>query len=154
MGHFAFETANLNKYLTNYSFLLKLIKSDIRRLIMKRIYLFLIFLFIKVNSLFAMMGQTPGKPGQTKQGGGFGSLLILFLPLLLIWYFLLIRPQQKKEKEKQKMLSELKKGDKVMTIGGVFAQIIQVKDNRITIKIAEKTIVEVSKTAISGKIDA
>jgi len=121
---------------------------------MKKIYCLLMFLLIKANSLLAMMGQQPGQGGQPKQGSSFGSLLILFLPLLLIWYFLLIRPQQKKEKEKQRMLGELKKGDKVMTIGGIFGEIVLVKDNRITIKIADKTNVEVSKTAISGKVES
>ncbi len=120
---------------------------------MKRIYVFLTLLFLKVNSALAMMGQSPGKGGQSKQGGGFGSLLILFLPLLLIWYFLLIRPQQKKEKEKQKMLSGIQKGDKIMTIGGIFAQVIQIKDNRIIIKIADRTQVEISKTAVSAKVN-
>jgi len=120
---------------------------------MKKIRFFLMLLFMKASSLLAMAPQ-PGKPGQSKQGGGFGSLLVLFLPLLLIWYFLLIRPQHKKQKQKQKMISELRRGDQVMTIGGLYGQIIQIKDNRITIKIADKTNVEVSKTAVSGRANS
>ena len=72
---------------------------------------------------------------------------------MVIWYLLLIRPQQKKEKNKQKMITELKKGDKVLTIGGLYGQVVMVKDNRIVIKVSEKTNLEVSKTAISGKVD-
>lgn len=119
---------------------------------MKKFWIMITILFIKVNSLLAMSPPT-AKGGKPAQGGGFGSLIILFLPLLLIWYFLLIRPQQKKEKQKQKMLTELKKGEQVMTIGGVFGQIVQVKDNRITLKISDKTNIEVSKSAISNKIN-
>ena len=119
---------------------------------MKKIYLFFMLVFVKVRPLLAM-ATAPGKGGQPGKGGGFSSLLVLFLPLLLIWYFLLIRPQQKKEKQKQQMISQLKKGDTVMTIGGIFGQVVQIKDNRITMKIADKTNVEVSKTAVSGKIN-
>lgn len=119
---------------------------------MKTILLSLTVLCININSLLAMAPPTQGgKP--SAQGGGFSSLLILFLPLLLIWYFLLIRPQQKKEKQKQKMLTELKKGDQVMTIGGIFGQVVQVKDNRITIKVADKTNIEVSKSAVGNKLN-
>ena len=119
--------------------------------IIKRIYLLLFLLLINVNSLLAMMGA-PGKDGKG-QSGGFGSLLVLFLPLLLIWYFLLIRPQQKKEKEKKRMISELQKGAKIMTIGGVYGIVQQIKDNRVIIKVSDKTNIEVSKTAISGKVE-
>ncbi len=121
-------------------------------MIMKRIYLLIMMILINCSSLMAMMGQ-PQKGGKPGKGGGFGSLLVLFLPLLVIWYFLLIRPQQKKEKKKQKIISELAKGDKVMTIGGLYGQVVQVKESRLVIKVSEKTNVEISKTAVSGKVD-
>lgn len=117
---------------------------------MKKLFLLMGLLIININSLLAM--APPKQGGTSQKGGGFTSLLVLFLPLLLIWYFLLIRPQQKKEKQKQKMLSDLNKGDQIMTIGGIFGQITQVKDNRITIKIADKINIEISKTAIGNKI--
>lgn len=119
---------------------------------MKKIYLFLAMVFIKADFLLAM-APPQSKNGQPQQGGGFGSLMVLLLPLMLVWYFFLIRPQQKKEKEKKRMLEEMKKGDNIMTIGGIFGEVVQVKDNRITIKIADKTNIEVSKTAISGKVN-
>ncbi len=131
---------------------------------MKRIYLFFMFVFINASllasSLIAMgipgggKGAPPGAPGGAS--GGCASMQKMMFPLLIImviWYLLLIRPQQKKEKNKQKMITELKKGDKVLTIGGLYGQVVMVKDNRIVIKVSEKTNLEVSKTAISGKVD-
>ncbi len=132
---------------------------------MKRIYLFFMFVFINASlladSLMAMGipgggkgAPAPGAPGGTS--GGCASMQKMMFPLLIImviWYLLLIRPQQKKEKQKQKMITELKKGDKVLTIGGIYGQIVMVKDNRIVIKVSEKTNIEVSKTSVSGKVD-
>ncbi|MBU1075968.1 MAG: preprotein translocase subunit YajC [Spirochaetes bacterium] len=90
--------------------------------------------------------------GSSQQGGGFSSMLLFILPLFAIWYFLLIRPQQKKEKEKKSMLNELKKGEQIMTIGGIIGTVIQVKDSRVTVKIADKTNIEISKSAVANKI--
>ncbi len=117
---------------------------------MRTIYSTMMILLIQFTTLLAM-APTPGK-GSQQQGGGMGSMLILFLPLLIIWWFLLIRPQQKKEKDRQKMLSQLNKGEQILTIGGIFGEIVQVKEDRVTIKIADKINIEVSKSAISQKI--
>ncbi|MDD5065836.1 MAG: preprotein translocase subunit YajC [bacterium] len=119
---------------------------------MKKLSLIVAMVLIKLNTLLAMAPPV-GKGGSPQQaGGGLTGMLMLFLPLMLVWWFLLIRPQQKKEKERQKMLNELNKGDQVVTIGGIFGEVVQVKDDRITIKIADKTNIEVTKTAVSGKI--
>ena len=88
-----------------------------------------------------------------------GNLIASFLPFILIigiMYFLMIRPQKKKEKLKQEMLSQLIKGDKILTIGGIHGKIIEIKgDNLIietgkagmtsTVKIARWAISEVTK---------
>ncbi|MCQ2586614.1 MAG: preprotein translocase subunit YajC [Treponema sp.] len=87
------------------------------------------------------------------QGAGQGSLLMTFLPFLLIiviFYFFMIRPQNKKQKETQKMLNALKKGDKVVTIGGIHGVVSSVKDNTIIVKVDENAKIEFTRSAISG----
>ncbi|MBD3321514.1 MAG: preprotein translocase subunit YajC [Chitinivibrionales bacterium] len=88
-------------------------------------------------------------------GGGLGSGNMIFMMVIMfaIIYFLMIRPEQKKQKNRQKMISEMKKGDKVVTIGGVFGTVGNVKDNSVMVKIAENTIVEVRKGAVSEVVN-
>ena len=84
--------------------------------------------------------------------GGLGNLA-QFAPLVLIFivfYFLLIRPQQKKAKEHQTYLSNLKKGDKVITGGGIHGQIAGLTDTVVTLEIAENVRIKVSRSAIAG----
>jgi len=93
--------------------------------------------------------------GPAPEGGaqGGGSVFASILPLVLIFvvfYFLLIRPQQKKAKEHRAMLGALKKGDKVITSGGVYGIIENVGTNTITIKIAENTKVKFGKSYIAA----
>jgi preprotein translocase subunit YajC len=87
--------------------------------------------------------------GPNAQGGqGQGGGLISFLPLVLIFvifYFLLIRPQQKRAKEHKQMLDNLKKGDKVITAGGEYGIIEEVRPNTIVVKIAENVRVKIGK---------
>ena len=76
-----------------------------------------------------------------------------FVPLVLIFivfYFLLIRPQQKKAKEHQNYLSNLKKGDKVITGGGIHGQITGITDSVVTLEIAENVRIKVNRAAIAG----
>ena len=69
----------------------------------------------------------------------------------IIFYFLLIRPQRQKEKDHQKRISELKKNDEVVTIGGIHGTIVNVKDKTFVLRIGDDTRVEIDKTAV-GKI--
>ena len=81
-----------------------------------------------------------------------GSTLFSFLPLaaiIAIFYFLILRPQNKKQKETQKMLSALKKGDRVVTIGGIHGVIQSVKESTVIIKVDENTKLEFNRGAIS-----
>lgn len=74
--------------------------------------------------------------------------LLQFLPIFLILYFLLIRPQQQRQKKLQKMLSELKKGDRVLTNGGIYGTVIGLDEQKAVLKIADDTKVEFQKSAI------
>ncbi|MFH2066661.1 MAG: preprotein translocase subunit YajC [Pseudomonadota bacterium] len=85
-----------------------------------------------------------GGAGGAADGGGFTA----FVPLILmfaIFYFLLIRPQQKKAKEHQAMINALKKGDRVITSGGIHGRITTVDDTTITLEVAEKVKIKVSR---------
>ncbi len=84
--------------------------------------------------------------------GGMGGLA-QFLPIILVigvFYFLLIRPQQKRQRQLQDTIANLKIGDKVVTTGGIVGVIIAVRDNSFHIRSAEKSILEVARTAIAG----
>jgi preprotein translocase subunit YajC len=89
------------------------------------------------------------------QGGGDMNQLIGFLPIVLIFgvfYLLLIRPQQKKQKELKAMLENLKKGDAVITNGGLYGKITGLSDQILTLEIADKVQVRVSRGAIAGLV--
>ena len=76
-----------------------------------------------------------------------------FLPILLIigvFYVMLIRPQQKRQRELQEMISTLKTGDRVVTTGGVIGTIMSVKDTSLLIRSADKSILEIARSAVSG----
>ena len=84
--------------------------------------------------------------------GGWGTLTG-FLPILLIigvFYIMLIRPQQKRQKELQEMISALKTGDRVVTTGGVIGTITSVKDTSLLIRSADKSILEIARSAVAG----
>ena len=85
------------------------------------------------------------------QGGW--STLTGFLPILLIigvFYVMLIRPQQKRQRELQEMISTLKTGDRVVTTGGIIGTITSVKDTSLLIRSADKSILEIARSAVAG----
>ena len=104
-------------------------------------------MFDSISLLFA-------PPGGGGEGGGGSSFvtLITFGLVFLIFYFLIIRPQSKRQKETKNMLANLKKGDKVVTIGGIRGVIQSLKEDAIILKIAGDTVVEFSRSAISGVV--
>ncbi len=108
--------------------------------------------------LFTLLGpetaHAMGATGAQGEGGGGGtSMLIMLVAIFAIFYFLMIRPESKRRKERQSMIDSLARGDKVVTIGGLYGEVQDVHDDKIVIRIAENLKVEVAKTAISGKRD-
>lgn len=85
-------------------------------------------------------------------GGNFGSILPMMILMFVIIYFLMIRPEQKKQKERQEMMKNLKKGDKVVTAGGIMGVVGNVKDDTVMVKIADNTVVEFTRSAVSTVI--
>jgi len=87
------------------------------------------------------------------QGGGMGGLLGGLMPFLLIFgvfYFLIIVPQRKRQKALSDMVSTLKPGDKVITSGGIYATIKQVKEKSLLVMSADKSLLEISRSSVSG----
>ena len=93
--------------------------------------------------LFAMAPQ--GGEG----GGGLVSTLIMFGAIFLIFYFMIIRPQQKRAKEKEKLLSNLEKGDKVVTNGGIHGVIAGLEEKTALLMVSENTKIKIDRTAIT-----
>ena len=77
------------------------------------------------------------------------SPLILIGGIFVIMYFLMIRPQKKKQKEKAAMLSAVEPGDKIISIGGIYGEVKQVKDNSVRVQIDDRTRIELAKSSIS-----
>lgn len=85
-------------------------------------------------------------------GGSMTSMLLIYGLMIFGFYFLFIAPQRKRMKEQQKMLAELKPGDNVLTSFGVFGTISQFRGDRVVVKIADNTRIEMLKSAIQAKI--
>lgn len=95
---------------------------------------------------------------QQGQEAGGGNVMLNMLPFLLMFvvmYFLLIRPQYKKQKEQQSMVEALKKGDKIVTNGGIHGTIVGVKDKEgiLVVQVAKDVRIEVSRAAISRTVE-
>jgi preprotein translocase subunit YajC len=88
---------------------------------------------------------------QGGSGGGSGliSTIIMFGAIFLIFYFMIIRPQQKRAKERDKMLSNIEKGDKVVTSGGVHGIIAGIEEKTVLLQISENVKVKVERSAIT-----
>ena len=80
------------------------------------------------------------------------STLVTFGLVFVIFYFLIIRPQNKKQKEAKAMIEAVKKGDKVVTIGGVPAIVASVKESTLILKVDDNTKMEFSKSAIQAVV--
>jgi preprotein translocase subunit YajC len=99
-----------------------------------------------MNSLAYAMGA--GGAGASGEGGGT-SVFLMFGLIFVIFYFLLIRPQQKQAKQHREMIASLKKGDKIVSTGGLYGTITGLTDDVITMEIAPKVRVKITRASIS-----
>ena len=86
-----------------------------------------------------------------------GNFLASMLPLLVlfgIFYFLIIRPQQKQAKQHKEMIESLKKGDKIITAGGLIAEVVKPEEDFIKVKLNDDTIVKLSREYVSKKLES
>jgi len=105
-----------------------------------------------VAAAMAIISPAYAEASPLTGAGGFGSLIPLVL-IMVIFYFLLIRPQQKKLKEHRSLVDELKKGDKIITGGGLYAKVIDVKDDTLKVEIADGIRIKVKRDTIVGLSD-
>jgi len=99
-----------------------------------------------INLAFAQSAAQPSKGGNP---------IIGFLPIILIiviLYFLMILPQQRRQKKHNQMITELKKGDRIVISGGIYGIITNTKERTFMVKIAENTEIEIDKTSIAYKV--
>ncbi len=96
-----------------------------------------------MNALIALMAA------DASSSGSMVTTLVTFVLIILIFYFLIIRPQKKRDKEAKAMLDSLKKGDKVVTIGGIHGTVVAVKESTIVVKVDDSARIEFNKSAIS-----
>ena len=82
--------------------------------------------------------------------GGGAEQLFIMVAIFAVFYFLLIRPQTKRAKEHRQMVSELSKGDEVITNGGVYGKLTKVSDDYVEVEIAENTTVRLQRQAIAS----
>jgi preprotein translocase subunit YajC len=108
----------------------------------------------KMSSLFTaleFLAQTPAAPAPG-QAPGQPSMIATIGPMILLFaamYFLMIAPQRKKQKAHEAMLKSLESGDEVVTSGGIYGVITNVKDDRFVVRIAENTKIEIGKGFVS-----
>ena len=93
----------------------------------------------------------PGDAGAQGGAGGFSGLFMM-LAIFAIFYFILIRPQQKKMKDHKKMIEELKKGDRIVTAGGIYGVVEGVTPNTLTVKIAEGVKVKITRSSVGAVV--
>ena len=92
-----------------------------------------------------MQANSAGQP----QGGGSWSFMIMLLLIFVVMWFFMIRPQQKRQKELDKFRDSLKKGDKVVTLGGIYGTVAEVKGgNKIVIEIDTNVKITVDKASL------
>ena len=109
------------------------------------------FLISLAQAANSSQGQPSGQPA-----GGLGALggnpIILMVLIFAVMYFIVIRPQSKRAKETQKMLAELKKGDEVVTTGGMIGRISGIKDAEITLQVQEGVRIRIQRSAVTGRL--
>ena len=98
-----------------------------------------------MNLLIAMAPQGGSGAG----GGSMVSTFVMFGAIFLIFYFMIIRPQQKRAKEREKLLSSIEKGDKVITSGGMHGTVAGVEEKTILLQVTENVKLKIERSAIA-----
>ncbi len=99
---------------------------------------------------FSGIAYAMGQSGAAGQGGGGFGMFVPLILMFVIFYFLLIRPQQKKTREHRDMVNSLKKGDRIITSGGIHGRITGVADTTLTVEISDKVRIKVTRGSVSA----
>lgn len=102
-------------------------------------------------NLELLIAMAPPSQGGSSEGS-LVSTLVMFAMIIGIFYFLILRPQQKRQKERERMLSAVKKGDKIVTAGGMHGTVAGIDDKTVLVQIADNVKVKVDRTGISSVI--
>lgn len=103
-----------------------------------------------MNFLFFFLQAAEGAAegaGNQPQGGGLSFILMLVLIFVVMWFFM-IRPQQKRQKELNKFREGLKKGDKVVTMSGIYGTVEEIKGNRVLLTVDKNVVLTVEKASL------
>ena len=105
----------------------------------------------KMSSVLSATEFLAQAPAGAPQAGGIPPMMIVGYVLLFgAMYFFMIAPQRKKQKEHEKMLKALQSGDEIVTTGGIYGTITNVKDDRFVVRIADNTKIEVGKSFVTA----
>ncbi|HWN03437.1 MAG TPA: preprotein translocase subunit YajC [Candidatus Dormibacteraeota bacterium] len=97
------------------------------------------------------MAPSPGGGGN---GGGMLQILPLMIGMFAIMYFLIIRPQQKQKRERENLLRAIKKGDRVVTSGGLYGTVVGLSEHTVTLKVADQVKLDFERSAIGRIVPA
>jgi preprotein translocase subunit YajC len=97
------------------------------------------------------MAPSPGGGGN---GGGMLQILPLMIGMFAIMYFLIIRPQQKQKRERESLLRAIKKGDRVVTSGGLYGTVVGLSEHTVTLKVADQVKLDFERSAIGRIVPA
>ncbi len=89
-------------------------------------------------------------PSGGDAGGSLMTTVIMFGLIFVIFYFMIIRPQQKRAKERQALLDSVKKGDKIITSGGMHGKVINIDETTILVEVADNVKIKVERSAVTG----
>lgn len=105
-----------------------------------------------ISALVVLTATLPVFAQEAAAAAGKGNMLTSMLPMFAVMfvviYFLMIRPEQKKTKERQNMIKELQKGDRVLLAAGIYGTVGAIKDTTIMVKVSENAVIEVTKPSI------
>ncbi|MGH7402913.1 MAG: preprotein translocase subunit YajC [Candidatus Rokuibacteriota bacterium] len=93
-------------------------------------------------------------PSPGGDGGGILSILPLMIGMFAIMYFLIIRPQQKQRRERATLLQAVKKGDRIVTTGGLYGTVVGLSEHTVTLKVADQVKVDFERSAIGRIVPA
>jgi preprotein translocase subunit YajC len=102
------------------------------------------------NLPLLLLPSAEASGGSASGGASQWGILIVMPLIILVFYFLVMRPQNRKQKEAKKMLESLRKGDRIVTIGGLRGTVVSVKEDVVVLKVDDNTKLEFSKNAVSS----
>lgn len=102
--------------------------------------------------LLSSCASAPGTPGGQPASGGEWTLVIFLVALFAIFYFLMIRPQRRRQQQHQQLIQQLRRGDRVITIGGMYGEIESISEDSIIIKVHSGATIKMVKNSIAAKV--